>query len=216
LIPRVAYILTALGLTITLIEGQSRWNAVRGIGLVATNNGLVSNERSEVAVKGTYSNYDYAFSVRIPKGMVGYRSAAPKPNHGFVIRRATGTNEISVFANYNASEWRSFGDVTQAHLRSFKQETSGDCKLLKQTPTMMGGLKALRFVIRSTPSGASKPMILDSVVAFRKVPGEVGIVYEISLTTPESALSRGDRLLRLIQQGFRQRPLPKDDPVRRK
>jgi hypothetical protein len=175
-----------------------------------TENVSVGNKQSGVAVRGTYSNYDYAFSVRIPKGMVGYRSAAPNPNHGFVIRRSTGNNEISVFANYNASEWRSFDDVVKARMQSFRDETGGECTLLKQTPTIMGGLKALRFVIRSTQSDASKTMISETVVAFRTAPGEIGIVYQIALTAPETAFPQGARLLRLLQNSFRQRPLPKD------
>src|SRR5258706_3947826 len=51
----------------------------RGRGHVATRANL--GVLSDVAVRGTYSNYDYAFSTRVPTRLVGLRPSAPNPNH---------------------------------------------------------------------------------------------------------------------------------------
>jgi hypothetical protein len=42
-------------------------------------------DEGDAREEGRYYNYDFGFSVDIPKGMVGVRPPAPMPNHGFVI-----------------------------------------------------------------------------------------------------------------------------------
>src|SRR5207237_7799698 len=39
----------------------------------------------DITVEGRYSNFDYAYSVLVPKGMMAAGSPAPNPNHGFGI-----------------------------------------------------------------------------------------------------------------------------------
>jgi len=39
----------------------------------------------DIIVEGRYSNFDYAYSVLVPKGMMAAGSPAPNPNHGFGI-----------------------------------------------------------------------------------------------------------------------------------
>ena len=164
---------------------------------------------SEVAVKGIYSNYDYAFLTRIPRGFVGYRAGAPSPNHGFVIRLTSGQGELSVDANYNAAGWSSLDNALTARLEELQEETGRHTTLVKRAVTFLGGLKAIRFLIRAEPSNNSEAIMSDAVIALRSAPGEVGIVYDISLTTPESAYATNAKLLESLRQSFRLRSLPR-------
>jgi hypothetical protein len=49
----------------------------------------------------------------------------------------------------------------------------------------------------------------DVLLAFRKAPGEVGIVYEIVLTTPTSRYNKDKHLIAELQRTFRLKSLPK-------
>src|SRR5947209_17398721 len=72
----------------------------------------------DIVVKGRYSNYDYAYSVRIPAGLTGFRAAAPAPNHGFGIELSEQPkSSIWVDASYNAAFWKNFDEAIQAHIR---------------------------------------------------------------------------------------------------
>jgi hypothetical protein len=57
-------------------------------------------------VKSRYSNYDYAYSVRLPTGLTGSRSPSPFPNHGFMIQLPDHAQaSVSVDGSYNAALW---------------------------------------------------------------------------------------------------------------
>src|ERR1044072_1048241 len=141
---------------------------------------LFAQTRSDyLLVKNRYSNYDYAYSVRLPKGLTGLRSPSPFPNHGFAIQLSDNPKaSISVDASYNAAEWTSFDDAIKFHKDSFKREVGGEVNLVAQAPAVLGGLKAIHFTMKPR---ASTSKVREVVLAFRKAPGEVGIVYEIAL-----------------------------------
>src|SRR5215510_10871741 len=117
---------------------------------ISVHAGFHLQERSDyLLVKGRYSNYDYAYSVRLPKGLTGVRPPSPFPNHGFEIQLSDQAKAIvAVDASYNAAEWRSFADAIKFHLNSFKGEVGGDVSVVAQTPTVLGGLKATRFTMK--------------------------------------------------------------------
>jgi len=142
--------------------------------------GFAQTRSDDIVVKNRYSNYDYAYSVRIPKGLIGLRSPSPFPNHGFAIELSDQAI-VSVDGSYNAAEWRSFDDAIKVHKDSFKREVGGEVKIVARVPTVLGGLRAIRFTMKPR---TGDPEVRDVLLAFREAPGEVGIVYEIVLTTP--------------------------------
>ena len=113
---------------------------------------LIAQTRSDyLVVKNRYSNYDYAYSVRLPKGLTGLRSPSPFPNHGFVIELSDQPKaSLSVDASYNAAEWRSFDEAIKAHKDIFKHEVSGEVRVIAQAPASLGGLRAIRFTMRTS------------------------------------------------------------------
>jgi hypothetical protein len=159
----------------------------------------------QLVVKDRYSNYDYAYSVRLPKGLTGSMPPAPFPNHGFEIQLSAHAI-LSVDASYNAAEWNSFKDAINFHLRSFKDEVGGEVSVVAQTRTVLAGLRATRFTMRSKTSASNQ--VREILLAFRKIPGEVGIVYEISLTTLTSRYNQDKHLVADLQKTWRLSPLP--------
>jgi hypothetical protein len=117
--------------------------------------------------------------------------------------------DLSVSASYNAAEWSSFNDAINAHLRYFNHAVGSQVSVVVRAPTVLGGLKAIRFTMKPKTSAANDPEVREVLLAFRKAPGEVGIVYEIVLTTPSSRYEKDKQLLADIQRRFRLRVLPK-------
>lgn len=163
----------------------------------------------DVRVEDRYYNYDYGFSVDVPKGMVGVRSPAPMPNHGFVIDpenpQAVNSDEDSrsglvVDASYNSALWKSFDDAM-----SWVSEGENRNKSLSRIPTRLGGLRAMRFV-RVYVSNR-QPMVNDEILAFRNEHGEE-VVYTISLNTPLSRYEQDKAAVAYLQKTFCLQPLP--------
>lgn len=179
-------------------------------GSVQAGIGCVQASSDYVVVRGGYSNYDYGYSVRIPKGLTALQAPAPLPNHGFEIRLSDHPKaDLSVSASYNAAEWSSFDDAINAHLGYFKNKVGGEVGIVARTAAVLGGLKAIRFTLKSKTSTANDPEVREVLLAFRKAPGEVGIVYEIALTTTTSRYNQDKHLLDDLQKSWRLKPLPK-------
>jgi hypothetical protein len=63
--------------------------------------------------------------------------------------------------------------------------------------------------IESKGEKSTAVLVRDSILAFRTVPGEVGIVYEIALTAQRDLYERDKHFISDLQKSFRLRPLPK-------
>lgn len=179
-------------------------------GLAHPGAGCAQASSDDVVVKDAYSNYDYGYSVQIPKGLTALRAPAPLPNHGFEIHLSDHPKaDVSVSASYNAAEWSSFDDAINAHLGYFKNKVGGEVDIGARVSTVLGGLRAVRFLMKSKTAAVSDPEVREVLLAFRKAPGEVGIVYEIVLTTPSSRYKKDKHLIDDLQKTWRMKPLPK-------
>jgi len=180
------------------------------LGLIAQTDRGVQERPDYLVERGRYSNYDYGYSVRIPKGLTGLRSPSPFPNHGFVIQLSDHPQaSCSVDASYNAAEWSSFNDVIEANLDSFKRHVGGEVSIVARGPTTLGGLRAIRFTMKAKTAAPNDPEVREVLVAFRKAAGEVGIVYEIVLTTPTSRYNEDKQVVADLQKTWRLKSLPK-------
>jgi len=117
------------------------------------------------AFEKIYLNYDYAYSVSVPKGMIGY--GACDTNHGFGINLLDPTNNwwtnhewpksyLSVDASYNSAEITS-ADEEMAGLIQFlkdKKDVSTVTSIVK-TPTRLARLPAVRAVTYYNEGGGS-------------------------------------------------------------
>ena len=177
----------------------------------------------DTTVEDRYSNFDYAYSVLVPKGMMGAMSPAPNPNHGFGIDLMHPTSTswtlekgcpeayVWVDASYDSAEYGSPSVVIKNSLE-WLQEKHSRVRLVSRSPTRLGSLRAVRFVIAYEESGSS--MIEDQIVAFRSQLGEVSdIVYTIELRTPVSRYSEDKRAVLQMQRSWLVDPLPNDYPL---
>jgi len=161
----------------------------------------------DILVKDRYSNYDYAYAVRIPKELTGSQSPAPFPNHGFAIQLSEDANAtLAVDASYNAALWESFDDAIEANKGYFKDEVGGEVSVVDRAPAVLGKLKAVRFTMKSKSANAQ---VREVLLAFREAPGEVGIVYEIVLTTSTARYDADKHVMDDLQKTWRLKSLPR-------
>ena len=162
--------------------------------------------QDQIVEQDRYSNYDYAYAVRIPKGLTGSRAPSPFPNHGFVIQLSEHPNaKLAVDASYNAALWKSFDEAMEAHKEFFKHDVGGDVSVTAHAPTVLAKLNAMRFTMKAAGSSDVREVLL----AFREADGEVGIVYEIVLTTSTSRYDQDKHLIDELQKTWRLKSLPK-------
>ena len=170
-------------------------------------------------IEGRYANFNYAYSVLVPKGMVGATSPAPLPQHGFginLLNPSSGSLSekagwpkayLWVDGSYNALMWNSFQDVIDENLR-WAKEKYPRVRLIRRDTTHLGRLPAVRFVMAYGDAG--EEMIEDQIISIRH---QSDIIYSINLCTP---LSRYDvDKLRVVemQRTWVIDPLPDDYPV---
>jgi hypothetical protein len=169
----------------------------------------VAQTNGYIIVKGRYYNYDYAYSVSVPRGLVGFRNPAPAPNHGFGIDLSKPQRSyLWVDASYNAAELKSFDVTLKESLGYLKDEGCINISVSQRTSTRLSKLRAARFVIRYKDPQSGENMVRDQIIALRKAKGEVGIVYEIALRTPEYRYSKDKDVLARTQRTWRLEPLP--------
>ena len=79
---------------------------------------------------------------------------------------------------------------------------------MAQVPTVLGGLRAIRFTMKPRTTTPNDPTVREVLLAFRKVAGEVGFVYEIVLTTPDSRYNKDKHLVRDLQRTWKLKLFP--------
>jgi hypothetical protein len=162
----------------------------------------------DVVVKGRYSNYKYAYSVRIPKGLTGFRPAAPAPNHGFGIALSEQQKSfVWVDGSYNAAFWKSFGEAIQAHI-GYISDKAVNPKLVRKERASIAGLPAIGFVIVYKAKDSGEEMVDETILAFRKGSGVVGIVYTLELDAPQSRYKRDREALAAVHNSWQLKSLP--------
>jgi hypothetical protein len=162
-----------------------------------------ANNQGETIVRGTYHNYNFAYSVRIPNGLVGFKPPPPLPQHGFGIDLSKQPKSYFwVDASYNALNWESFDEAISANLR-YIEEDGTDVKLIRRSATTLGGLQAVRFVIQYKVRSTKERIVQEMVLAFRRSRSEVEMTYEIGLTAPEARYKQDREVIAQIQKSWR-------------
>jgi hypothetical protein len=170
-------------------------------------------------VEGRYANFDYAYSVLVPKGMIGVGSPAPNPNHGFGINLINPTSmsgtgpkaRLWVDAIYNSMEYGSPDDEMRSCLDWIREKHS-KVRLISRAATRLGRMRAVRFVVAYEESGEA--MIENRVIAFRNQLGEDSdIIYSVDLITPVSRYPLDKKSALEVQQSWLVDPLPNDYPL---
>jgi hypothetical protein len=154
--------------------------------------------------QGAYSNIEYGYSVTIPDGLTGYRSAPPMPQHGFGIDLYKPDNaQVWVDGSYNALEWGSLDEAANETLRYLKDDDVSNIRVTRRRYDRLSTLRAVRIEVSYQKAGRS--MIDDEIIAFRQ---ERDIVYTLQLTTTSARYSEDVKVLNQLQKTFRLNALP--------
>ena len=138
--------------------------------------------KEDVPNKKCYTNYVYGYFIAIPHGLVAYSDQSPQPLHGAGIIIAENPDSyLSVDGSYNAAGWESLDEAAKVNLEWLKKDFP-NARLHKQKPSHLGGLPALRTVIKYERDGVNRKN--ETIFAFRKYE-QVGIAYTVSLDTTE-------------------------------
>jgi hypothetical protein len=161
-----------------------------------------------LSVRGYYYNYDYGYSVVIPKRLTGFRASAPAPNHGFGIKlSADPESTLWVDASYNAAEWKSLDEAIKYYMDRIKDEGATRAAIIRRTPSRFGKLPGRRFVISYNASD-SREMVKEIVLAMRQAQKEGAVVYMIELTSPADRYNKDKRVIRELLKSWRLKRLP--------
>ena len=166
------------------------------------------------AFEGRYSNYDYAFAVEVPRGMIGFGSCVT--NHGFGIdlsnpssglwanQEAFPKAYLYVDASHNSLFWESFDAAIRGEM-SYLDDKATHIVLVRRTRTRLAGLRAVRFIVHYRKD--DEEMVRDEVLAFRKEKW-ADYVYTIGLTTPLSRYEKDKAVVTEMQNTWRLQQLP--------
>jgi len=170
-------------------------------------------------VEGRYTNFDYAYSVLVPKGMMASTDPAPNPQHGFGIDLLSPSSvsrfgeqgrphaDLWVNAEYNTLELKSYDEAINQAME-FKRNDHGNVRLIRKVSTSLGGLPAVRFQLAYKDSG--REMVEDQLVCFRH---QDEIIYSIQLQTPVFRYGQDRQLISEIQRTWLVDPLPENYPL---
>lgn len=174
------------------------------------------SEDCDPSFVGLYSNYDYAYRVQIPKGMIGYGSCYT--NHGFGINLSDPAGQdwvmdpgddsspqayLFVDASYNSAEWKSLDEAMKVYIPTPEEYGDTNIKIESRTATRLGGLRAVRYVVRYYRHREAR--VDEKVLAIRR-DGE--IVYTIGISSPAARYESDKKVLTEMQKSLRLQPLP--------
>ena len=163
---------------------------------------------SRVAVVGLYANPNYAYSVRLPYGLVGFHDPAPQPNHG-IGQWLDGGGYLWVDGSYNSLDWQSLEEAVDANLGFLAEDSVSTVDELERRRSGLGNLDGMRLVARYQNQEGTA-MIEKILIAIRRAEEPTGsdIVYTVTLRTPETHHHQHQPTLNAIADSFRLHPLP--------
>lgn len=172
-----------------------------------------AEEEDPVIDEGSYANYAYGYSVKLPAGMVGMGAPPPAPQHGFGIdldnpRSTEWIHEpefpksyLYVDGCYNSMEYAGVDDAVRSHLSALR-ETGKNVRVLSRTATTLGGLRAVRVVAHYEENG--EEIVSDEVVA---IGGQADAVFTLALSTPLSKYERDRPVLEALRRSWCLQPV---------
>ncbi len=90
-------------------------------------------------VRGTYVNYQYHYTVKVPADLIAFKNQPPMPDHGIGIRLPDASAYLWVDGSYDAIFWGS-SEVAADDMLAWHPER----RLVSRQNTKLGGLPAIR------------------------------------------------------------------------
>lgn len=187
-----------------------------------------------VAYTTKYRNPQYGYSLVIPEGLIGLRSAAPAPNHGILMSLSMKSDEslrdvwdqekaslISVYGSYNGPLWTSLKEMVKARLRDLAKDNRTPV-ILKQTQMRLARLPAIRLLVQYIEPKLGRTRMEDIILArkqYRAVseddfPGGPSsfMNYEITLVTTKARYPKDKEIFEQVVRTWQMFP-PEDEEL---
>lgn len=159
---------------------------------------------------GRYSNCDYGYCVILPAAVVAHATKSPGSNHGFAINLSSPQSTASFGISgrhrfievYNLYDVADHGESTSSTLDYYltigEINNEEGVQRLSRSVYTLAGLSAKRVHTRWTENGTA--MRRDRILAYRRTGG---ILYQLTLQTPEKDFNRDEQVFERIVTGFR-------------
>jgi hypothetical protein len=164
-----------------------------------------------------YTNCEDGFYVLLPAGVIGHEARASGPNQGFAVNPAApgstatfsiGDSQrfIEVLSYYDLEDHGESPSDTIDYYQSLGA-LSGEKNFvtLGKQSYRLAGLNAKREEVRWVENSVA--IRRDRIIAFRPAGG---VLYQLTLQSPEKTFSGDDALFNRIVAGFRVSKLPND------
>lgn len=159
----------------------------------------------EISV-GKYTNLEYGYEIEIPKNHVGYRSEAPSPNNGVMIKSSlTPDTRIGVFSIRNALFIENLNQYSEYILRRFSYEkTITGLTVLHRKKTTLGKLPAIRLLVSYTKEPNQQVFYKEYVIAMTNEDDLIDrICFEVSILTPKETYQNEVPLFERVLQSWK-------------
>ncbi len=173
---------------------------------------------TDCRMRGMYTNDVYGFSVVIPLNHVACpNSPLGMVEHGLVVELGEGwKRNIEAYAGYNTTEYVDLPDVAEGSKDLLDEDLPKNAVTeLSRSDAHLGGLPAIRTVLRFPGEESSGPMIQDEVSALRKVIPGADIpshLYSLRLTTQEARYAEDRKVFEKMLASW-QELATDDDPL---
>ncbi len=149
------------------------------------------------AFKDRYENLIYMYAVTIPKGLTGYSSPPPSPQHGFgIVLSWEPRSYLFVDSSANSLDYKHEKEALENHLRYLKGE-AGSIVSRKISRSLLGKAGALRQEIHYKCPGSSEERVQIMVISLRTGGSLVDMVeLDTTATMMQRDLGVFDRIVK--------------------
>ena len=157
-----------------------------------------------------YTNYEYGYSLKIPRGLVGLSPPAPWPQHGIEIRLSENHDAYLVTnAFFSAVDYPSLEAAVDSDLEELGRRAT-DLQIVSRHREWLGHLEATKWSVRYKDVTSGAMLINETMTAIRRAKHpEEGVLYTLTLVTTESRYQSDRKVFQRILRSWRMRPLPK-------
>jgi hypothetical protein len=157
-----------------------------------------------------YTNHEYGYSLKIPRGLVGLSPPVPWPQHGIEVRISRNRDAYIVTnAFFSAVDYPSLDAAVDSDLQELGQKAT-ELQIVNRHRGWLGRLEATRWRVRYMDPTSGAMLINETMTAVRRARHpEEGVLYTLTLVTTESRYQSDRKVFNRILRSWRMRPLPK-------
>ncbi|HEX8903669.1 MAG TPA: hypothetical protein VF771_02365 [Longimicrobiaceae bacterium] len=176
----------------------SRVAKVLAAGVLVAGGVWAVQARLDGAATMRYSNPEYLYDVRLPRGLRIETSTAPNPDHGFSAPLPAGAMAW-VKAEYETENANTLAEEVQLARERWRE---GGCTATGERASTLGGVPAAELTFRCAPA-SGPPDTVKLLLTLRNPPDRGVIVYQVGLQHPQGVRAPDtERVYRDLIAGF--------------